>query len=119
MRPARSHHDRDLVGLERSLGLKSSRGISRQSNKDSPPIQAIVNGMKKIAKEYVDLTTSEIRQSEPLRQEVNDLFEEYAPVIWPDESHQQPEWLEDPDPFKFEGRYPRRLCYSDEEDRET
>ncbi|KAF2167235.1 hypothetical protein M409DRAFT_22663 [Zasmidium cellare ATCC 36951] len=111
--------ERDLVGLERSLGLRSNRGISRQSNKDSPPIQAIVNGMKKIAKEYVDLTTSEIRQSEPLRQEVNDLFEEYAPVIWPDENHQQPEWLEDPDPYKFEGRYPRRLCYSDEEDRET
>ncbi|KAK4493872.1 hypothetical protein PRZ48_015057 [Zasmidium cellare] len=75
--------------------------------------------MKKIAKEYVELTTSEIRQSQTLQQEVNDLFEEYAPVVWPDETIQQPEWLEDPDPYKFEGRYPRRLCYNDEEDRET
>lgn len=116
MKPGK--HDRDLVGLERSLGFRSNRGISRQSNKDWLPIQAIVQGMKRIAKQYVELTTGEIRQSESLRQAVTDLFEEWAPTIWPDEDQPQPDWLEDPDPFKFEGRYPRRLHYNDEEDRE-
>jgi hypothetical protein len=30
--------DGDLVSIERSLGLKSDRGISRQGNKDNPVV---------------------------------------------------------------------------------
>lgn len=113
-----SRFDRELVGLERSLGFRSNRGISRQSNRDWLPIQAIVQGMKRIAKQYVHLTTGEIRASASLMQEVTDLFEEWAPTIWPNEDQAQPDWLEDPDPYRFEGRYPRRLQYNVEEDRE-
>lgn len=74
--------------------------------------------MKTAAKDHVNLTTSEIRNSISLRQAVTDLFEEWAPTIWPDETQPQPEWLEDPDPYKFEGRYPKRLHYNNESDRD-
>ncbi|EME41345.1 hypothetical protein DOTSEDRAFT_55191 [Dothistroma septosporum NZE10] len=110
--------DRNLLGLERSLGLRSERGISRQSNKDAPPIEQLLDSIKLIARRWVAATNREIRTSEVLKQDALGLFDEYGPTIWPDDGI-RPSWLEEPSDDAYEGRYPRDLFYSDPDDREV
>ncbi|SMY22154.1 unnamed protein product [Zymoseptoria tritici ST99CH_1A5] len=112
--------DGDLVSIERSLGLKSDRGISRQGNKDSPVVQDLLSDIKVIAEQYVSKPNTEIRSSASLEKASLDLFSRYGPILWPDfGDDERPNWLETPSLEKYDGRYPKDLHYSDEPDRQT
>lgn len=110
--------DRNLLGLERSLGLRSERGISRQSNKDAPPIEQLLDSIKAIARRWVSATNREIRTSAVLKRDALGLFDDYGPTIWPD-AEVRPSWLEHPSADAYEGRYPTHLYYSNPDDREV
>lgn len=110
--------ERDLVGIERSLGLRSTRGISRQTNKTAPPIQAILDGIKRISKAHVTSSNTEIRASRALKDEALQLLDDHGPQIWPDPAEERPAWLEQPSTTAFDGKYPRDLYYNRPADRE-
>ncbi|CAK3919221.1 Hypothetical predicted protein [Lecanosticta acicola] len=110
--------DRDLVGIERSLGLRSVRGISRQANKDAPPIRSLLEGIRIIAQAYVTRSNGEIRSSQVLKDDAHDLLEQYGPDIWPGPEHERPPWLEEPSTTNFDGKYPQHRYYTDPADRE-
>ncbi|KJX94429.1 hypothetical protein TI39_contig4195g00003 [Zymoseptoria brevis] len=112
--------DGDLVSIERSLGLKSDRGISRQGNKDSPVVQDLLSDIKVIAEQYVSKPNTEIRSSASLEKASLDLFSRYGPILWPDfGDDERPNWLETPSLEGYDGRYPKDLHYSDGPDRQT
>jgi hypothetical protein len=133
--------DGDLVSIERSLGLKSDRGISRQGNKDNPvvssarirmlrnqwihshrhfnQIQDLLSDIKSIAEQYVSKPNTEIRSSPALEQASLNLFSRYGPILWPGPGCERPNWLESPSLERYDGRYPKELHHSDAEDRQT
>ncbi|KAF7191962.1 hypothetical protein HII31_06607 [Pseudocercospora fuligena] len=112
-------NQRDVLSIERTLGLKSERGISRQSNKEAPPIEAALKGIKLIQTAYVHKSLDEIRDSQPLKDDATRLFNKYAPQIWPGPENGLPAWLEEPSETRSDGRYPKSLHYTDIHDRET
>ncbi|KXT05540.1 hypothetical protein AC578_3675 [Pseudocercospora eumusae] len=112
-------NQRDVLTIERTLGLKSERGISRQSNKDAPPIEAALKGIKLIQTTYVHKSLDEIRDSQPLKDDAMRLFNKYAPQIWPSPEDGRPPWLEEPSNTRHDGCYPKSLHYTDIHDRET
>jgi hypothetical protein len=111
--------DGDLVSIERSLGLKSDRGISRQGNKDNPVVQDLLSDIKNIAQQYVSKPNTEIRSSPALEQASLDLFSRYGPILWPGPGGERPNWLESPSPDRYDGRYPKDLHFADAADRQT
>lgn len=108
----------DVLSIERTLGLKSERGISRQGNKDSPPIEAILKGIKLIMVAYVNQDLTIIRDSDALKAEATTLFDQYGPQIWPGPDEPRPHWLEEPNEMRHEGKYPKACHYTIPEDYE-
>ncbi|EME88858.1 uncharacterized protein MYCFIDRAFT_170427 [Pseudocercospora fijiensis CIRAD86] len=97
-----------VLSIEQTLGLKSERGISRQSNKDAPPVKAALKGIKMIQTAHVHRPLDEIRDSQPLKDDATRLFHKYAPQIWPGPENDPPAWLEEPSPTRHDARYPRQ-----------
>lgn len=71
----------DVLSLERTLGLKSERGISRQHNKESPPIDAALRVIKDIQVRFVDQELDQIRSSQALKDEASSLFDTYGKLL--------------------------------------
>ncbi|KAF2208072.1 hypothetical protein CERZMDRAFT_88019 [Cercospora zeae-maydis SCOH1-5] len=108
----------DVLSIERTLGLKSERGVSRQGNKDSPPIEAILKGIKLIMVAYVNQDLPVIRDSEALKADAMSLFDKHGPQIWPGPNEPRPHWLEEPSETRHDGKYPKARHYTVPEDYE-
>lgn len=108
----------DVLSIERTLGLKSERGVSRQGNKDSPPIEAILKGIKNIMVAYVNQDLTIIRDSDKLKAEATALFDKYGPLIWPAPDEPRPHWIEEPSETRYDGKYPQARHYTIPEDYE-
>ncbi|KAM3413558.1 hypothetical protein BST61_g11546 [Cercospora zeina] len=108
----------DVLSIERTLGLKSERGVSRQGNKDSPPIEAILKGIKLIMVAYVNQDLTVIRDSEALKAEATALFDKHGPQIWPGPDEPRPHWIEEPSETRHDGKYPQVRHYAVPEDYE-
>jgi hypothetical protein len=108
----------DVLSIERQLGLKSERGISRQGNKDAPPVEAALQGIKLIMIAYVDKELHEIRESEALKAEATALLDKHGPQIWPDPDEERPHWLEEPSVDRHQGLYPQSRHFSNKDDYE-
>ncbi|KAI5360713.1 hypothetical protein Slin15195_G086290 [Septoria linicola] len=95
----------DVLSIERTLGLKSERGVSRQGNKESPPIEAILKGIKMIMVAYVNQDLTIIRDSDALKAEATALFDKHAPAIWPGPDEPRPHWIEEPSETRLKERF--------------
>ncbi|PPJ54096.1 hypothetical protein CBER1_06333 [Cercospora berteroae] len=108
----------DVLSIERTLGLKSERGVSRQGNKESPPIEAILKGIKLIMVAYVNQDLTVIRDSEALKADATTLFDKHGPQIWPGPDEPRPHWIEEPSETRHDGKYPKARHYTIPEDYE-
>ena len=101
--------------IEKSLGFKWDRTISRARDRQKFPIIKKLNArLAKITKSYSSLQQTEILESAQLDNDANALFEELGPSLWPsdgDSKFVRSQWLASSAVDNLSGLYPDDLYF--------
>jgi hypothetical protein len=101
--------------LEATLGFLKGF-LQCSENRRAPELSRFMNGVKAICIDFFnDATPDSLSKSEKLKARVQELLDEFGPILWPDSV---PDWAFDPsDPkqramHSFASDYPKQLRYS-------
>ncbi|KAK3679521.1 hypothetical protein LTR78_001082 [Recurvomyces mirabilis] len=104
-----------IFDLEKSLGFKWDRTISRARDRQKYPIIKELNAeLKRITESYSTLTQTELLHSTKLDKEGNALFDTLGPKLWPadgDVKFVRSQWLAAAAVDDLAGFYPEDLYY--------
>ncbi|KAK4570147.1 hypothetical protein LTR86_002227 [Recurvomyces mirabilis] len=107
-----------IFDLEKSLGFKWERTISRARDRQKYPIIKELNTeLKRITESYSTLTQTELLHSTKLDREGNALFDTLGPKLWPadgDVEFVRSQWLAAAAVDDLAGFYPKDLYYEDD-----
>lgn len=109
---------RGVLAIEKCLGFKSLRGISRSPRSKHPPgasIAELEDGIDYFKMIYGGLDMVEVRKSRMLHDEIIQLFESIGPAMWPSQTP-TPSWLVDATLNDLDGHYPRNLRFDNLQD---
>lgn len=107
-----------ILDIERKLGVWFPLGLSRHKDRlKIPLIKDFNDEIKKLTTAYGSKTQAEIRDSDTLRIDAEQLFDKFGPELWTDDKVDRLKWLADASYNDLDGVYPRDLYYSDAEDR--
>ncbi|KAK5733667.1 hypothetical protein LTR17_009520 [Elasticomyces elasticus] len=108
----------NIGAVEKSLGIKWSRGLFRESGRLSiAVIRELEHAMKQVIRQYANTHSStEIETSAELEAAANTIFESLGARIWPD-GNENPAWLAEATQDNLGGYYPENLFFSSEQHR--
>ncbi|KAI6806689.1 hypothetical protein KC332_g10353 [Hortaea werneckii] len=107
-----------ILDIERKLGVWFPLGLSRHKDRLKIPLLKDFNeDIKRLTTSYGGKNQAEIRDSETLRIDAENLFQKYGPELWSDDTQDRLRWLADASQTSLNGAYPRDLYYSKQEDR--
>ncbi|KAK5680206.1 hypothetical protein LTS10_007133 [Elasticomyces elasticus] len=112
-----TRHDKpDIGAIEKSLGIKWTRGLSRESGRlKIPIIRELEYALKQVVRQYANvLSPTELETSAELEAAANAIFNSLGARVWPDGS-ENPEWLAEATRDNLNGYYPENLFFSSEQ----
>ncbi|KAK5740690.1 hypothetical protein LTR17_004495 [Elasticomyces elasticus] len=103
----------DIGEIEKSLGIKWSRGLFRESGRlKIPIIRELEHALKQVIRQYTNvLSTTELETSAELEAAANTIFDSLGARVWPDGS-ENPEWLAEATRDDLDGYYRENLFFS-------
>lgn len=107
--------DTPMSKLKAQLGLDIPDSRSSKSRSAEPSVVVdLLKGLDLINKKYADHERKEIRSSQGIKREANELLDKLGPTVWPDsdENASHPTWL-----LHSSDNQEQRLYYSDPADR--
>lgn len=111
---------RKILDIEKSLGFKWARGLSRQGESLLVPrLRELLRDVDLLKVKFVGLDRQQLWSSTSFKEQCEILFEIYGPDLWPPRSLDRTSWLVSSAVNEYHGLYPRDLCYFDDTDRET
>ncbi|KAK5757404.1 hypothetical protein LTS12_012487 [Elasticomyces elasticus] len=114
--PITRHDKPDIGAIEKSLGIKWTRGLSRESGRlKIPIIRELEHALKQVIRQYANvLSPTELETSAELEAAANAIFNSLGARVWPDGS-ENPEWLAEATRDNLNGYYPENLFFSSEQ----
>ncbi|KAI7081690.1 hypothetical protein KC356_g8955 [Hortaea werneckii] len=107
-----------ILDTERKLGFWFPLGISRHKGRlGIALLKNLDEDVKRLTTSHGVNTRAEIRDSETLRTDAENLFQKYGPELWSDDTQGRLRWLADASKDDLGGSYPRDLYYSNQADR--
>ena len=107
-----------ILDIERKLGVWFPLGLSRHKGRlEIPLLKDLNEGITRLTTSYGGKNQAEIRDSETLRMDAENLFQKYGPKLWSDNTQDRSRWLADASQNNLNGAYPRDLYYSKQEDK--
>ena len=111
---------RKILVIEKSLGFKWPRGISRKK-KDScqvPKVKALLDDIEPLKRKFQKYLPSKLRDCKEFVDRSEQLFLKYGPQLWPPPPTDTSDWLVDAAVNDHGGLYCRNLQYYNSKDRE-
>jgi hypothetical protein len=112
-----------VADLETRLGFNFKNGLSKEHRaKNTKETSRLLEGVETLNKEHVLLGTTQIRNSQEIKREAEELFKDLGPALWPADGP-LPTWLLQPEQLAIDdprlNLYHKRLVYSRLEDRKV
>lgn len=105
---------RRVLNIEKEMGFKWKRGLSR-AKRESCKVQIVKNLIDDIdilKQNWVDTPSSQLRTEELFQYDCVELFEKYAPVLFPPLPADRSAWLVSAAVNDWDGLYPVDLTIS-------